>query len=52
MSVSKTETAHLYTRNFYVRLPTEEWQDDYDDSVLHDQTFHQLNLWNGDQPFM
>ena len=52
MSVSKTETAHLYTRNFYVRLPTDEWQDDYDDSVLHDQTFHQLNIWNGDQPFM
>lgn len=52
MSVSSTETAHLYTRNFYLRLPTDEWDMDYDDAVLHDQTFHQLNLWNGDRPFM
>ena len=51
MQVSPTETANLYTRNFYVRLPTDEWDQDYDDSVLNDQTFHQLNLWNGDQPF-
>ena len=50
--VSPTETSTLYTRNFYLRMPTDAFEKDYDDTVLHDQTFHQLNLWDGDTPFM
>ena len=52
LSISATETSKLYTRNFYLRMPTDAFEKDFDDAVLHDQTFHQLNLWDGDAPFM
>ena len=57
--VSPEENSKIYTRNFALTLPMKKWlgrknkggKQDGTNQVLADQTFHQLNLYNGDSPF-
>ena len=57
--VGPAENTRIYTRNFALTLPMDKWLGKKrkkegalnTSQILADQTFHQLNLYNGDSPF-